>query len=175
MSKESNKFEREWLLNKPEAIINYVSTSFSLARKIIASKEKMVENFNESMKGSKFEDNLRKYVDNTLLSDAYRDGMNSKLSFTESEKHRYALFVEYQRIEIKSAVDLLYRNYLSGNYFFAYPSYTNLPKRYKMECITGLNATSLKLWTQNKGYVEIPLSWDDYMIKNFAWIPAFDL
>lgn len=51
-----------------------------------------------SMNTTKYEDNLLKYVDNTLMSDAYREGVNNKLSMSETELTKVSESVRIKRI-----------------------------------------------------------------------------
>ena len=130
----TSKFAREWLESKPDAIINYNLVASQLASKLIASKEKLVSNFLTVMNTTKFEDKLSLYVDNDKMGNAYKDGVNAKTSFSQSQLNKVENSISLSRVIQETLIQLVNLGIMNPILFnFPVPQYDNKPQRFNWE------------------------------------------
>ena len=170
MSRESSKFSREWLESKPDAIINYTNIARSLAEKILESKDKLISNWLDIMKTTKFEDRLSKYKDNELMGNAYKDGVNAKVGFSEQQLRKVRFSIEDQRFLMTQLQEFLFVAWQNNDTYRAYPKYPKIfHSRFNTEVRIGLNFVYLSRRNSINDFFDFDSAYDQYMIDNFSF------
>lgn len=166
----AEKFAREWLEAKPEAITNYVAIASTIAQRTIDSKQKMIDNFTAVMATQKFENRLRRYVGNELMGNAYSQALNGKAAITDAEKLKVQNDITLKRAlgQNIDATLTLYKNAASGNVTVP-PGITDVGLRTML--IQGINAEQWTLDSKStpQAIYEATAS---YMQNNLGWPTA---
>ncbi len=126
------------------------------------------------MNGTKYEDNLGKYVGNNLMAEAYTQGVNNKTYFTQSEKNKIIKYVELQRGIINAIIISVYKNWKDGKSNYARPKYEGFDQRFYCEVRIGLNSQVLPSVAIGDNINKLFYDWDYYMENNFGWFNPYN-
>ena len=119
---KGDKFEREWLQAKPQAITNYNAVASTLAAKSSRRIRAMRDFCIEAIQSGKWEQKLSKYVGNDLMANAYKQKLDNITVITQASKERVANTVDKKQQLMSRVGEYLDAYRTSSFYYVRFPS-----------------------------------------------------
>ena len=163
----ADKFEREWLLAKPEAVKNYAAVSADLATASIRRIRALLQFWQEAITSGKWANRLSKYEGNDLMATAYRQKLESITFITDASKQKVANTVEKKQTLMSRVNDVLEAYRTSSFFYIRFPSNVTETGLRNMVGLAIMN--QLKVLEQTYSDIAIAFFIQETLINHFGW------